>query len=68
MAIQPSFTWSKLRGRGSINKTGLYIATARARGTAVIWSKAEAKVGKATITIVPNAAGAIRKIKKASTR
>ena len=68
MAIQPSFTWSKIRGHGSINKTGLYIAPVRGPGTAVIWAKAEGRVGKATITILPNAGGNIRKIKKPSIR
>src|SRR5271157_3983945 len=68
MAIQPSFTWSKLSGRGSINKTGLYTAPASGRGTAAIQAKAGGKVGKATITIVPNSAVASRKNKKPSTR
>ena len=51
LATQPSFTWSKLSGRGSINKTGLYTAPASGTGTAVIQAKAGGKVGKATITI-----------------
>jgi hypothetical protein len=51
LAIQPSFTWSKLSGRGSITLTGLYTTPSR-QGTAVIQAKAGGKVGKATITIV----------------
>ena len=43
MATQPSFTWSKLSGRGSINKTGLYTAPASGAGTAVIQAKARRK-------------------------
>jgi len=61
MALQPSFKWSKLRGRGLINKTGLYTAPASGRGTAAIQAKADGKVGKATITIVRNAAVVSRK-------
>jgi hypothetical protein len=51
LTSQPSFSWSKLSGRGSINKTGLYTAPASGTGTAVIQAKSGGKVGKATITI-----------------
>lgn len=68
MAIQPSFTWSKRGGRGSIKKNGLYTGPASGRGTAVIQAKADGKAGKATITIVPPGGGDIRKHKKSSTR
>ena len=51
LASQPAFTWSKLSGRGSINRTGLYTAPASGTGTAVIQAKAGGKVGQATITI-----------------
>ena len=51
MATQPSFTWSKLSGRGSITKTGLYTAPASGTGTAVIQAKAGGKSGTATVHI-----------------
>jgi hypothetical protein len=51
LAVQPSFTWSKVSGRGSISSTGLYTAPSRS-GTAVIQAAAGGKSGRATITIV----------------
>ena len=45
LAIQPAFTWSKLSGRGSISKTGLYTAPSSGTGTAVIQAEAGGKVG-----------------------
>jgi hypothetical protein len=53
LASQPSFTWSKLSGPGTINQSGLYTAPSSGTGTAVIQAKAGGKVGKATVTIVP---------------
>jgi hypothetical protein len=55
LAAQPSFTWSKVSGRGSISKTGLYTAPSRS-GTAVIQAAAGGKSGTATITIVSHLA------------
>jgi len=52
MANQPSFTWSKKAGLGSINKTGLYTAPSKGTGMAIIQAKASGKAGQATITIV----------------
>ena len=51
LATQPSFTWSKVSGRGSISRTGLYTAPSSGTGTAVIQAKAGGKAGQATITI-----------------
>jgi hypothetical protein len=59
MAIQPSFSWSKVSGSGSISKTGLYTAPATGTGTAIIQAKASGKAGKATITIVSRASHAL---------
>ena len=50
LASQPTFTWSKLSGRGTISKSGLYTAPSSGSGTAVIQAKAGGKVGQATIT------------------
>jgi hypothetical protein len=58
LATQPSFTWSKVSGRGSINKTGLYTAPASGTGTTVIQAKSGGKVGQAPITITSGARSA----------
>jgi hypothetical protein len=57
MAIQPSFTWSKLSGRGLLNKLALYKAPASGRGKAVIQARSEGKAADATVTIVPPVGG-----------
>ena len=59
LATQPSFTWSKVSGRGSITKKGLYTAPSSGTGTAVIQGAAGGKAGKATITIVSKSAPAV---------
>jgi hypothetical protein len=59
LTIQPSFTWSKFSGIGSINKTGLYTAPSRGKGTAVVQAQASGKAGQATITIVSKAAARV---------
>jgi hypothetical protein len=59
MAIQPTFTWSKQSGLGSITKAGLYTAPKSGTGTAIVQAKAGGKVGKATITIVSGRRAAI---------
>jgi hypothetical protein len=64
MAIQPSFTWLKRRGRGSINRTGLYKAPASGRGTTFIQASASEKSSEATIMIVQPVKGQIRRIKR----
>ena len=68
LAVQPSFTWSKVSGRGSISSTGLYTAPSRS-GTAVIQAAAGGKSARATITIVshlaPTSASRSRKLSKA---
>jgi hypothetical protein len=51
LATQPTFTWSKLSGPGSISTTGLYFAPASGSGTAVIQAKAGGKSKTATVTI-----------------
>ncbi|MFO0889051.1 MAG: IPT/TIG domain-containing protein [Isosphaeraceae bacterium] len=51
LATQPSFTWSKQSGRGSITRRGLYTAPASGTGTAVIKATASGKSGTATIQI-----------------
>jgi hypothetical protein len=59
LAAQPSFTWSKFSGPGSINKSGLYTAPSTGTGTAVIQAKAGGKTGRATITIVSRSGAAV---------
>jgi hypothetical protein len=62
VATQPSFTWSKRSGRGSITHT----APSSGTGTAVIQAAAGGKTGTATITIVSKQSPAIghHKMKK----
>jgi len=62
LASQPSFAWSKLSGRGSINRTGLYTAPSSGTGTAVIQAKSGGKVGKATVTIGTNGQSKTKKL------
>lgn len=66
LATQPSFTWSKFSGRGSISTTGLYTTPTSGTGTAVIQAKTGGKIGQATITYVPRgtAAHAFSTVKK----
>jgi hypothetical protein len=59
LATQPSFSWSKFSGRGSITRKGLYTAPSSGTGTAVIQAAASGKAGRATITIVSKQAPAI---------
>jgi len=67
LATQPSFAWSKLSGRGSITRKGLYTAPSSGTGTAVVQAAAGGKAGTATITIVStqSPAGVHHHIKKA---
>jgi hypothetical protein len=58
LAAQPTLTWSKVSGIGSITKSGLYTAPSKGRGTAVVQAKADGKVGQANITIVPRGGSA----------
>jgi hypothetical protein len=58
LATQPSFTWSKFSGIGSVNKSGLYTAPSKGRGTAVVQAKVDGTIGRATVTIVPRTASA----------
>ncbi len=59
MSTQPSFTWSKVSGRGSITRKGVYTAPSSGTGTAVIQAAASGKTGRATITIVSKQAPAV---------
>ena len=59
LTTQPSFAWSKVSGRGSITRKGLYTAPSSGTGTAVIQAAAGGKAGRATITIVSKQAPAI---------
>jgi hypothetical protein len=52
VSTQPSFGWSKKRGRGFLSKKGLYTAPARGAGTAVVQAKAGGTIGAATIRFV----------------
>ncbi|QEH31571.1 IPT/TIG domain protein [Aquisphaera giovannonii] len=53
LATQPSFTWTKVSGRGSLNRYGRYTAPSSGTGTAVIQAAAGGKSGRATITYAP---------------
>jgi hypothetical protein len=50
MLSQPSFTWSKTSGTGSVNGSGLY-TSATAAGTATISATASSVSGSASITV-----------------
>jgi hypothetical protein len=66
LATQPSFSWSKVSGRGSITKSGLYTAPSSGQGTAIIQAKSGGKVKQATITIVKPSHPALTRPKKRS--
>jgi hypothetical protein len=59
LAAQPSLTWSKVSGRGSVNKTGLYTAPSSGTGTAVVQAQAGGKAGQAIVTIVRRGGSAL---------
>jgi hypothetical protein len=56
LAVQPTFTWSKVSGIGSMSRTGRYTAPTSGRGTAVVQAQASGKSAQATITIVSRTA------------
>jgi hypothetical protein len=49
--VQPTFTWTKVSGIGSISSTGLYTAPSTRTGTARVQASAGGVSGRATLTI-----------------
>ncbi len=49
--VQPSFTWTKLSGPGTLSKTGLFTAPSRGTGTAMLQAKTSTYTGQATVKI-----------------
>ncbi len=62
LAIQPTFTWSLISGRGSVSRTGLYKAPANKKGTAVV----EARAGNVKATAIVSVSSARRAAKARS--